>query len=104
MSFIYATFFPPGIRLVDPRGFKCSETKQKDGPLHSLWLGFQKKLDIFNALLGCHSDDVVQGVHLAQHLHNLFDEVPVGAHGLYVTRRNNVRYYHVTRTLTLQQM
>lgn len=77
-------FPPPGIRLVDPRGFKCAETQQKDerGPLPPLWLGFQKKLDIFNALLCCHGDDVVQGVHLAQHLHNLFDGVPVGRHGI----------------------
>lgn len=48
-----------------------------------LRLGFQKRLDVFNAMLCCHSDDVVQGVHVAQHLHNLFDLLPVGRNELY---------------------
>lgn len=42
----------------------------------SLRLGFQKLLDIFDALLSCHSHDVVQGIHVAQHLHNLFQQLP----------------------------
>lgn len=42
----------------------------------SLRLGFQKLLDIFDALLRCHSHDVVQGIHVAQHLHNLFQQLP----------------------------
>lgn len=44
----------------------------------SLRLGFQKLLDIFDALLCRHSHDVVQSVHVAQHLHNLFQQLPKG--------------------------
>ena len=50
-----------------------------------LRLGFEKLFYVFNALLCCHVDDVVQGVHVAQHLHNLFDLVPVGRYGLYIS-------------------
>lgn len=42
----------------------------------SLRLGFQKLLDIFDALLRRHGHDVVQSIHVAQHLHNLFQQFP----------------------------
>lgn len=54
-------------------GKKVDQKKKKVAvAMFSSWLGFQKLLDIFNALLCCHGNDVVQGVHVAQHLHNLF--------------------------------
>lgn len=41
-------------------------------------LCFQKLLDILNALLSCHADDVIQRFHVDQHLHDLSDQVPEG--------------------------
>lgn len=40
----------------------------------SLYL--QKLLDILNALLCCHADDVIQRFHVDQHLDGLSDQVP----------------------------
>lgn len=41
-------------------------------------LCLQKLLDILNALLSCHADDVIQRFHVDQHLHGLSDQVPDG--------------------------
>lgn len=41
-------------------------------------LCLQKLLDILNALLSCHADDVIQCFHVDQHLHGLSDQVPDG--------------------------
>lgn len=41
-------------------------------------LCLQKLLDILNALLSCHADDVIQCFHVDQHLHDLSDQVPAG--------------------------
>lgn len=34
-------------------------------------------------MLCCHSYDVVQGIHLAQHLHNVLDLLPVVRHDMH---------------------
>lgn len=47
-----------------------------------LRLGFQKLFDVFYTMLCGNSDDVVQGVHLTQHLHNLLDLLPVGRYSM----------------------
>lgn len=41
-------------------------------------LCLQKLLDILNALLSGHTDDVIQRFHVDQHLHSLSDQVPEG--------------------------
>lgn len=43
-------------------------------------LCLQKLLDVLNALLCCHADDVIQRLHVDQHLHGVSDQVPGGRH------------------------
>lgn len=39
-------------------------------------LDLQELLDVLDALLRCHADDVIQRLHVDQHLHGLSDQVP----------------------------
>lgn len=82
---VFTHIFPPGIQLSDPTASNVHNNKKMTEklPCPPLRLGFQKWLDVFNAVLCCHGDDVVQGIHVAQLLHNLFDLVPVGRYGFY---------------------
>ncbi|TNN48663.1 hypothetical protein EYF80_041120 [Liparis tanakae] len=76
-------FFRYGVEIMTPSNVSvpvalmCRTRRMRRGP--PLRLGFQKKrLHVLDAVLGRHRQDVVQGVHVAQHLHDLFDLVPVG--------------------------
>lgn len=55
---------------------ECAQQEKVTVAMLPLRLGFQKLLDIFDALLRRHSHNVVQSVHVAQHLHNLFQQLP----------------------------